>query len=66
MKIIWSDFAIENLKDIFDYYKIKVSKKMPTKLGIKYLNQQNNLYITLNLVKLNLIWRNSNKTIDIY
>lgn len=31
-KIIWSDFAIENLKDIFDYYKIKASKKIAEKI----------------------------------
>lgn len=28
MKIIWSDFAIENLKNIFKYYKIKASTKV--------------------------------------
>ncbi len=32
MKIIWSDFAIENLKDIFDYYKIKASRKVAQKI----------------------------------
>ena len=32
MKIIWSDFAIENLKDIFDYYKIKASSKVAQKI----------------------------------
>lgn len=28
MKIIWSDFAIENVKDIFDYYSINANKKI--------------------------------------
>lgn len=32
MKIIWTDFAIENLKDIFDYYSIKASKKVAHKI----------------------------------
>ncbi len=31
-KIIWSDFTIENLKDIFEYYKIKASKKIAEKI----------------------------------
>lgn len=28
MKVIWSDFAIENLKDIFEYYSINANKKV--------------------------------------
>lgn len=28
MNIIWTDFAIDNLKDIFDYYSNKASKKV--------------------------------------
>ena len=32
MKIIWTDFAIENLKDIFDYYSIKTNKKVAHKI----------------------------------
>ena len=32
MKIIWTDFAIENLKDIFHYYSIKASKKVAHKI----------------------------------
>ena len=32
MKIIWTDFAIENLKEIFDYYSIKASKKVAHKI----------------------------------
>lgn len=32
MKIIWTDFAIENLKEIFDYYSSKTSKKVAHKI----------------------------------
>ncbi len=32
MKIIWTDFAIDNLKDIFNYYSIKASKKVAHKI----------------------------------
>ncbi|MBP7174137.1 MAG: type II toxin-antitoxin system RelE/ParE family toxin [Cloacibacterium sp.] len=32
MKIIWTDFAIENLKDIFDYYSVKANKKIAHKI----------------------------------
>ncbi|WP_194768832.1 type II toxin-antitoxin system RelE/ParE family toxin [Tamlana sp. I1] len=32
MKIIWTDFAIENLKGIFDYYSNKVSNKTAHKI----------------------------------
>lgn len=28
MKVIWTDFAIKNLKDIFDYFAIKANKKV--------------------------------------
>lgn len=28
MKIIWTDFAIENLKEIFDYFSENASKKI--------------------------------------
>ena len=31
-KIIWTDFAIENLKDIFDYYSVKANKKIAHKI----------------------------------
>ena len=27
MQIIWTDFAIENIKDIFDYYSERAGKK---------------------------------------
>ncbi len=32
MKIIWTDFAIENLKDIFDFYSTTVNKKVANKI----------------------------------
>ncbi|MGO3708449.1 type II toxin-antitoxin system RelE/ParE family toxin [Mesonia hippocampi] len=32
MKIIWTDFAVESLKDIFDYYSDKVSRKIAHKI----------------------------------
>jgi toxin ParE1/3/4 len=32
MKIIWTDFAIENLKSIFEYYAIKANRKVAHKI----------------------------------
>ncbi len=32
MKIIWTDFAIENLKDIFDFYCITANKGVANKI----------------------------------
>ncbi len=32
MEIIWTDFAIENLKDIFDFYSTTASKKIANKI----------------------------------
>ena len=32
MKIVWTDFAIKNLKNIVDYYTEKVSKKTAHKI----------------------------------
>lgn len=32
MKIIWTDFAIENLKAIFNFYSIKANKKVAHKI----------------------------------
>jgi len=45
MKIIWTDFAIQNLKDIFDYYCENANKKTAHKIrkqilaSTKYLIQ---------------------------
>ncbi|HLV70228.1 MAG TPA: type II toxin-antitoxin system RelE/ParE family toxin [Xanthomarina sp.] len=38
MKIIWTDFAIENLKDIFDYYAENASKKIAHKVRKQILD----------------------------
>lgn len=35
MKIIWTDFATNNLKDIFDYYSNKTKKKLSIKFAKK-------------------------------
>ncbi|MDT8414172.1 MAG: type II toxin-antitoxin system RelE/ParE family toxin [Flavobacteriaceae bacterium] len=32
MRVFWTDFAVENLKDIFDYYSNKVSNKTAHKI----------------------------------
>ncbi len=32
MEIIWTDFAIKNLKDIFDFYSITANKKVANKI----------------------------------
>lgn len=38
MEIIWSDFAIENLKDIFDYYCLNANKKIAQKIRNQILD----------------------------
>ena len=38
MQIIWTDFATENLKIIFDFYTIKASKKVAHKIRKEILN----------------------------
>ncbi|AXG71124.1 ParE toxin of type II toxin-antitoxin system, parDE [Kordia sp. SMS9] len=43
MKIIWTDFAIENLKDIFDYFSNKVSNETAHKIRKQILNSTNQL-----------------------
>jgi len=60
MKIIWTDFAIENLKDIFDYYSNKANKKVAHKIRKQILastkqliNNAKSGQIELNLKKLN-------------
>ena len=32
IKIVWTDFAIRNLKDIFDYYSTQADKKVSHKI----------------------------------
>ena len=38
MQIIWSNFAIENLKAIFDYYKERAGKKVAHKIRRQILD----------------------------
>ena len=38
MEIIWTDFAIENLKIIFDFHIVKANKKTAHKIRIQILN----------------------------
>ncbi|MDV3754506.1 plasmid stabilization protein [Elizabethkingia anophelis] len=60
MKIVWTDFAIENLKNIFDYYSIKASKKVAHKIRKQILESTKQLIdnpesgqVESNLEKLN-------------
>lgn len=60
MKIIWTDFAIDNLKEIFDYYSNKANKKVAHKIRTQILastkqliNNPESGQIELNLQKLN-------------
>ncbi len=43
MRIIWTVFAIENLKDIFDYYSIKASNKTAHKIRKQILSSTKQL-----------------------
>jgi len=43
MEIIWTDFAIENLKIIFNYYAVKASKKVAHKIRIEILTSTKQL-----------------------
>ncbi|WP_374459062.1 type II toxin-antitoxin system RelE/ParE family toxin [Chryseobacterium taeanense] len=43
MKIIWTDFAIENLKIIFEYYTDKANKKVAHKIRKQILNSTRQL-----------------------
>lgn len=43
MKIIWTDFAIENLKSIFDYYTTKANKKVAHKIRGQILDSTKRL-----------------------
>ncbi|MBP6576037.1 MAG: type II toxin-antitoxin system RelE/ParE family toxin [Chryseobacterium sp.] len=64
IKIIWTDFAIQNLKDIFDYYSENTSKKVAHKIRKDILASTKQLIhnpesgqIELNLEKLNQNYR---------
>ncbi|AFU67830.1 plasmid stabilization system family protein [Psychroflexus torquis ATCC 700755] len=43
MIIIWTDFAIKNLKDIFDYYSTEINKKIAHKIRREILQSTNQL-----------------------
>ena len=43
MKIIWTDFAIDNLRSIFNYYSIKANKKVAHKIRKQILNSTKQL-----------------------
>ncbi|HCY80688.1 MAG TPA: type II toxin-antitoxin system RelE/ParE family toxin [Xanthomarina gelatinilytica] len=60
MKILWTDFAIENLKDIFDYYAENASKKIAHKVrkqildtSLQLLNNSKSGQIEFHLQNLN-------------
>ncbi|WP_376778733.1 type II toxin-antitoxin system RelE/ParE family toxin [Chryseobacterium taichungense] len=64
MKIIWTDFAIENLKIIFEYYTAKANRKVAHKIRKQILNSTRQLIqnpqsgqIELYLEKLNQQYR---------
>ncbi|MCH7397567.1 type II toxin-antitoxin system RelE/ParE family toxin [Belliella sp. DSM 107340] len=43
MKIVWTDFAIRNLKDIFDCYSTRVNKKVAHKIRLQILKSSRQL-----------------------
>ncbi|MDO5510849.1 MAG: type II toxin-antitoxin system RelE/ParE family toxin [Weeksellaceae bacterium] len=43
MKIVWTEFAIENLKQIFDYYSAKANKKVAHKIRKQILESSKQL-----------------------
>lgn len=43
MKLVWTDFAIRNLKDIFDYYSTKASKQVAHKIRRQILKSSKQL-----------------------
>lgn len=61
MKIVWTDFAIKNLKSIFDYYVTKANRKVAHKIRRQILDSTKQLVknpesgqLELYLEKLNL------------
>ncbi|MGB3345631.1 MAG: type II toxin-antitoxin system RelE/ParE family toxin [Aequorivita sp.] len=44
MQLIWSDFAIENLKQIFDYYKARAGEKVAHKIRRQILEATKQLH----------------------
>lgn len=43
MKIVWTDFAIKNLKSIFDYYVTKANRKVAHKIRKQILDSTKQL-----------------------
>ncbi|MDQ1096562.1 MULTISPECIES: type II toxin-antitoxin system RelE/ParE family toxin [Chryseobacterium] len=43
MKIVWTDFAIENLKSIFYYYAIKANRQVAHKIRKQILDSTRQL-----------------------
>lgn len=43
MKVVWTDFAIKNLQDFFDYYAFKVNKKLAHKIRKQILKSSRQL-----------------------
>jgi plasmid stabilization system protein ParE len=43
MKIIWTAFAIDNLKDIFDYYSTKANRNLAHKIRKQILKSTDQL-----------------------
>lgn len=43
IKIVWTEFAIINLKDIFDYYSTKANKKVAHKIRKQILKSSKQL-----------------------
>ena len=61
MKIIWTDFAIENLKDIFDFYLENANKKVAHKIRKRILNSTNQLKINPALGPIEIYLESLNK-----
>lgn len=62
MKVVWTDFAIENLKDIFDYYANKANKKVAHKIRRQILKSSTQLikYPNSGSIETNLLVLNNN------
>jgi len=43
MKIFWTAFAKKELKNIFDFYKVKASPKIAKKLVTEFVEKTNTL-----------------------
>jgi len=51
MKVIWSDFAAQALKDIFDYHKDIAGRNIAQKLKTRIFDSTKQLHILNNLEK---------------